>query len=427
VSLRKLNSKETDSISREKKNIAHKIRSEFSFVEGNFRIMLLSWFVLDLFSELPLTYYPLYVLELGGTAAILGLIGAVESLSRAFVQIPGGYLADKYGRKWLITSMTLISGLSRIFYVLAPSWEWIMVGAVIIGFSNIYLPALNAIVADSVPSDKRGMGYTLINLIASVSTTPAPLLAGYLFIRMGLMPSVRLSYVLVIIGFMTAAFFRFRLKETVENPEKLNVMEIFRSYPVSLKESIEVWNKVPRSAFILFIVNIITGFMVGLFQPIFTVWIIKDIGIGEVSFSYIMATMFITMIIFAIPSGKLIDKIGKKKPMLFAFILWAIAIPLTIYGNFWRLIISMTLVGLLQVMIHGSTAALTADLVPSEHRGKTSGSRGFFSMISSSFGMLTSGWLYDNVGHVVPWYLEFVLIIIPFTLVYLYVKEPDKN
>jgi ACS family glucarate transporter-like MFS transporter len=166
--------------------------------------------------------------------------------------------------------------------------------------------------------------------------------------------------------------------------------------------------------------------MVGLFQPIFAVWIIKDIGIGEVNFSYIMAAMFITMILFAIPSGKLIDKIGKKKPMLFAFLLWAIAMPLMIYGNFWRLIISMTLVGLLQVMMYGSTAALTADLVPSEHRGKTNGSRGFFSMISASFGMLTGGWLYDNVGHVVPWYLEFILVVLPFMLVYLYVEEPKK-
>jgi MFS family permease len=402
-------------------------RSEFSFVEGNFLIMLLSWLVLDLFSELPMTYYPLYVLELGGTAAILGIIGALESLSKAFVQIPGGYLADKYGRKWLIASMTLVAGLARIFYVLAPSWHWILVGAIITGFCNIYGPALNAIIADSVPPENRGMGFSLINLIASVSTTPAPLIAGYLFTRMGLLASVRLSYMLVIFGFIVASFLRFRLKETVENPEKLNLIEMLGSYPISLRESINVWKLVPRSAFVLFIVSIITGFMVGLFHPIFAVWIIKDLGIGEVAFSYIMAAMFITMIAFAIPSGKLIDKIGKKKPLLIAFSLWGLAMPLMIWGNFWRLIIAMTLVGLLQVMMHSASASLTADLVPKEHRGKTNGSRGFFSLISTSFGMATGGWLYDNIGHSTPWFFELALIIVPFLLVHFLVEEPQTN
>ena len=152
----------------------------------------------------------------------------------------------------------------------------------------------------------------------------------------------------------------------------------------------------------------------------------NDLGIGRLEFSYIMASMFITMIILAIPAGKLIDKIGKKKPILLAFVLWAIAVPLMIYGDFWRLIISMTLVGVIQVMINGATSALTADLVPKEHRGKTNGSRGFFSMLSSSVGMITGGWLYDNVSHALPWYLQLVIIVIPFLLVLYYIEEPKQ-
>jgi len=411
----------------EKPGLIERFRSDFDFVEGNFRIMLLSWLVLDFFSELPSTYYQLFILELGGTAAIIGLIGASEQIARAVMQIPGGYLADKYGRKWLIATMTFLAAIARIFHVLAPSWEWVLVGSVIYGFCGIYRPALNAIVADSVPAEKRGMGFSLINLIASVSTTPAPLLAGYLMTRMGLVPSVRFSYVLVIFGFMVAALFRFRLKETVENPERINIREMLGTYPISIRESINVWRLVPRSAFILFLTSIFVAFTTGLFQPIFSVWIVNDLGIGRLEFSYIMASMFITMIILAIPAGKLIDKIGKKKPILLAFVLWAIAVPLMIYGDFWRLIISMTLVGVIQVMINGATSALTADLVPKEHRGKTNGSRGFFSMLSSSVGMITGGWLYDNVSHALPWYLQLVIIVIPFLLVLFYIEEPNQS
>jgi len=261
-----------------KKGLLSRFRSEFGFIQGNFLVMVMSWIILDFASELPATYYPKYVEALGGTAAIIGLIGAVEMIARAVVQIPGGYMADKYGRKWLIFTMTFLAGIARIFYAAAPSWEWILVGAILVGLTGIYQPALQAIIADSVPKDKRGMGFSIIQLIASASTTPAPLLAGFLFTRMGLMRSMRLSYVVVVIGFVVASILRYRLKETVEDPAKINVSEMLGEYPTSLRASIDVWKVVPRSAFVLFIVFVFTNFSVGLFQPVLTLYILDDLS-----------------------------------------------------------------------------------------------------------------------------------------------------
>ncbi len=404
-----------------------RIRSEFGFIRGNFLVMVLSWLILDFAGELPGTYYPKYVEALGGTAAIIGLIGASELVARALVQIPGGYLADKYGRKWLIFTMTFFAGVARVFYIFAPSWEWILVGAVMGGFAGIYQPALSAIIADSVPKEKRGMGFSIIQLIASASTTPAPLIAGYLYTKMGLVPSIRFSYIIVVISFLAASTIRTRLKETVENPAKINLTEMLGSYPSSLKESMSVWKVVPRGAFVLFVVFIAVNFTSGLFQPVLTLYILDDLGIDYVAFSYIMTTLFVSMIILALPSGKLIDKIGKKKPILVAFVIWGMAVPLLIWGDFFRLIVAMTLVGLIQVLINGAASALTADLVPREHRGKVNGSRGFFAMIALSIGMFAGGWLYDNVGHRIPFLLQFVLIIPPILLVYFFIQEPKEE
>ena len=410
----------------EKKNIFQRIRSEFSFIEGNFLIMVLSWLILDLFNELPGTYYPLYVEALGATATGIGLIGSVEMIAAALVQIPGGYLTDKYGRKWLISTMTFLAALARIFYVYAPSWEWIMFGAMIVGFCRIYQPALNAIVADSLPKEKRGMGFSIINLIASVSTTPAPLLAGYLFTLYGLVPSMRLMYKLVVFGFLAAAFLRSRLTETIENPEKINLRELATSYPASLRESLEVWKLVPQAAFVLFLVDIVINFTSGLFAPIMILYIVKDLGISEIQLSYIMTALPVSMILLAIPSGKLIDKVGKKKPILAAFVLWAAAILLLVYGNFTRLIISMSLVGLLMILANSAISSLEAGLVPKEHRGKVAGSRGFFRLIAAAIGQLTGGWLYDSVNHKVPFLIQIGLVIIPFVMVYLWIDEDQE-
>jgi MFS family permease len=100
-----------------------RIASEFDFIRGNFLILVISWLIMDLASEMPTTYYGLYIEALGGSATIIGLIGFVSMIVQALVQFPGGYLADKYGRRWLISTMTFGLALSYAFYAFAPSWQ----------------------------------------------------------------------------------------------------------------------------------------------------------------------------------------------------------------------------------------------------------------------------------------------------------------
>lgn len=412
---------------KQKPGFIQKIRSELDFVKGNFRIIVLSWLVLDFFMEMPFTFFPRYVEALGGTASTVGLILGVNKIASAVVQIPGGYLADKYGRKWIITTMTFMAALSQLFYAFAPTWEWLLVGAVMSGFSGIYSPALNAIVADSLPDDKRGLGFSIIHLIAGVSTTPAPLVAGYLLTVYGLVPSVRITYGLVVFGLSVAALLRTRLTETVENPEKIDISKMMGEYPVALRESISVWKLVPRAAFILFITEVSISFTSGLFQPIMALYIIKDLGLGDLNYSYIIASLFISTIFLALPAGRLIDKIGKKKPIIFSLFLWMAAILLIVYGNFYRLILGMSIVGLLMVLMSSAISSLNAELVPSKLRGRVGGARGFFALLASAIGQFTGGWLYDNVDHQLPFLIQIVLVIIPIVLVYFYIEEPKAG
>lgn len=405
------------------RSLIERLRSEFGFIAGNFLIMVLSWLVLDLFTELPQTYYPLYVEALGGTASTIGLIGAVQMIASALVQIPGGYLTDKYGRRWLISTMTFIAAFARLIYAFAPTWSWILAGAVIQGFCTIYQPALNAIVADSLPKEKRGMGFSIINLIASVSTTPAPLLAGYLLTLYGLVPSMRLIYKLVFIGFIAAALLRSRLKETVEDAEKIDLKEMLGVYPDALKESVNVWRIVPNAAFVLFLIDVITRYAVGLFMPVMTLYIIQDLLITELQLSYIMTALPVTMIIFALPAGKFIDKIDKRIPIILAFLLWGVAIFLLVYGNYYRLILAMVLVGMLNILVGSAVSALSAELIPQENRGKTNGSRGFFSTIALSLGQLSGGYLYDNVSHQLPFLIELVFIVPVIYMAWFWLKD----
>jgi len=101
--------------------LADKLKQEFLFFKGNYLILIISWILMDFAGELPGTYYSDYVIQLGGSATILGLITLVSMLAIASVQFPGGYLADKYGRRWLVSTLTFGVALSYIFYAVAPS------------------------------------------------------------------------------------------------------------------------------------------------------------------------------------------------------------------------------------------------------------------------------------------------------------------
>jgi MFS family permease len=203
--------------------------------------------------------------------------------------------------------------------------------------------------------------------------------------------------------------------------------EIISTIPISIRESIAVWKKVPRSAFTVFVNQIIMMVSISLFMPIMILYAVDDLGISEFNWSIILTTLFISMILLAIPVGKLIDKYGKKRPILIAYIIWLFAVPLFIYGDFYRLILAMICMGLIQVLLYSALSALTADLVPQEHRGKVNGSIGFFSLIGGALGNIFSGYLYDNISHQMPWWLQYVFVIPSIFLIIFYVKESENQ
>jgi len=404
------------------------LKREFGFIKGNYTIIVISWILIDFAGELPGTYYALYVLKLGATETILGMIGFSGFLALASMQFPGGYLADKFGRKWLVSSLTFGMAASFILYAIAPSWPFILIGVVLTNLLNsIYQPALMAIVADSLPPENRGMGFGIIMLITSTSTTPGPLVAGVLHNQFGLVEGMRISYGIVIALFLAAAFLRLRLKETITNTVKPKLWELLHTYPIAMKESIAVWRKVPRSMLYLFLSSLMMGFGLSLVQLYFAVYAVKVLGIDEAVWPFILTALPITMIILAIPIGKVVDKINRKLPLLAAYASLGVALWLFVNGDLLKLFASLVLFGVGQVMMNSAYSALQADLTPKDNRGKINGFSSFTSCILMALGSLTGGILYEHFSHQLPFYLAATLIVPSFILTLMLVQEPEKR
>jgi MFS family permease len=403
------------------------MRKEFSFIKGNYATLVTSWIIVDFASELPATYFGLYVLGLGATETILGVIGLSQFLALASFQFPGGYLADKYGRKWLISTMTFGVGLSFIFYAVAPSWIFILLGAILMStFNSTYQPALNAMISDSLPAERRGMGFSIVMLIASASTTPSPAVAGLLRARFGLIDGMRIAYGIVVVLFLVAGFFRFFfLKETVVSTSRPRLKEIIQSYPTALKESFGVWKKVPRSMLYLFLSFSVAIFGFSAMNLYTVIYATRVLHIEEVTWAFIIAIVPVTTILLAIPVGKFVDKIRRKIPLLISLLVFGLAMWFFMNGDLARVAVSLVLLGGGQVMMNASFGALQTDLTPKELRGKVNGFINFGTFIVMAAGALLGGYLYEHVSPQAPFMVAIAAVLPSFMLALTLVKEPQ--
>lgn len=100
--------------------------------------------------------------------------------------------------------------------------------------------------------------------------------------------------------------------------------------------------------------------------------------LARIRWGYVMITLFMCMIVFAFPSGKLLDKVGRKKPLILSNILSIPAVLLFVFGNYYTTFITMSLIGFSMLLGFSAYQSLFADLVSQAQRGKITGSMNFF-------------------------------------------------
>ena len=403
------------------------LKREFSFFTGNYRILVISWMMMDLAGEMPTPNFQFYVEALGGTAATLGLIGLARWLGLAFVSFPGGYLADKYGRRWLVSTMTFGMAAIQILFALAPSWHFLLLGTIMSSFCLIYQPALFAMFQDSLPKEQKGTASAIVELIHSTFNTPGPLIAGLLLYQFGLVTSMKIIYLIVGLCIFAAAVLRLKLNETMDNVEEMRFRYFLSSYPKAIKENFKVWKAVPRSMFWLFVAQTIFWFEVSHIEVINAIYARDVLGILENQWWLVFIPLSLTMIVFSYPIGKFIDRTKRKTPLLLGLATWCLMNILFVNGDLTTVIFSMCLLGISILLILSTTQALISDLVPPESRGKINGFTNFVGYIMSALGAFLGSFFYTTLFPQMPFYVNLILAI-PLLIIFIFfITEPKKR
>jgi MFS family permease len=323
--------------------------------------------------------------------------------------------------------MTFGMASSFLLFALAPTWHFVLLGITINSLCLIYQPALFAMVQDSLPPERRGMGSSIIQLIHSTFNTPGPIIAGFLLLQFGLEWSMRIIYLIVTALYLAAAVWRLRLKETMQNKDPIRFRYFISSYPKAIKESFGIWKVLPRSMFWLVISQILAMLGLSLFNVINAIYARDVLGIPKSQWWLVYIPLTITMIIGSIPIGKAVDKIGRKIPLILGFFAFDLGLIIFLRGNLATVTVAMILFGLGSLLFMSALTALSADLVSRENRGKVNGFINFMSYVASGFGMLLGNYLYITFFPQLPFYTVLVLTLPLFIVIPLFVHEPSEQ
>jgi MFS family permease len=403
-------------------------RGESAFLKGNFLVLTLSWIVMYFAQPIPATYASLYYLSLGANAFLLSVIGFAGSIAIALVQFPGGYLADKHGRRWLIVVMTYILALCTFFFILAPSWQIIVLGMMVQNLCLIYQPALIAMVIDSLPAKNRGAGYTFQSIVSNLVTLPGPLIAQFLILTLNFDLGMRVAYVIVLVTHLVAATLRLKLKETLasnNNGNRPNIMVALKEYPKSVKESLNVWRKVPKSAFYLFLSSMgINGVVVSC-QTYFVVYATSVLKITEAQWAIVMAFMYLSIAAPLLLAGLRMDVVGRKRYLILGYLLYVPGMLLFVTADFYLALLAFFFYGLGNMLQMNSYQILLGDLIPRGLRGTVTGCMQFFMYLAQAFLQILIGFLYAFVSPQLP-FLLLAVVAVPLALLIIYkVSEPS--
>src|SRR6476469_11223482 len=124
-------------------------------LERNVSLASAAVFILSLGEELWKKFLPKYLEALGATTGVIGLFGTAEDFLDAIYQYPGGWLADRFGRRRAFLIFLALATVGYLIYLLGPSWPFAFAGlAFVMAWQSMASPAIFAVIGDALPPNK---------------------------------------------------------------------------------------------------------------------------------------------------------------------------------------------------------------------------------------------------------------------------------
>src|SRR5215813_7557673 len=173
--------------------------ADYLGLEHNVTIASAAVFLIGFGEELWKKFIPKYLEALGATTPVIGLFGTAEDFFDACYQYPGGFVADRFGRRRAFVVFITLAAFGYVVYLFSTSWPFLFIGlALVMAWQSMASPAIFAVIGDSLPRERRAMGFTLQSILKRMPIVIAPIAGGFLIGALGVVKGIHVALVITI-------------------------------------------------------------------------------------------------------------------------------------------------------------------------------------------------------------------------------------
>lgn len=345
--------------------------------------------------QMVFPYQSLYIISLGASATQLGAINSAGMAMAAVLGPFTGWLIDRIGAKKVYLAGIAMLVASYLFYATAQNWVMALVAMVAywLGFSTSVLGCAT-VCGNCLASRDRATGMMICETAAAgLLGMAGPLIGAWLVATSGgvSVSGIRPLYLIGLIA--TLGTFVLVLTQ-LSDRRWVNV----RATPGNMLKDLTQVLKEGKHLKRWLVIASVSQLPMAMVFPFSQVYAHEEKGADAFLLGIMVTACAITSIIFAIPLGRLADRIGRKQ-ILYATIplFWVSNLVLVWAPGPLFLIIAGVLQGFFY--IGGPiTAAMERELVPAEQMGRWLGITRFFRMLVNAALAFLAGFVWDTVG-----------------------------
>jgi MFS family permease len=334
--------------------------TDFLSLERNVSIASAAVFLLGLGEELWKKFLPKYLESLGASTLIIGLFGTAEDFFDAIYQYPGGWLADRLGRRRAFLIFVAIASAGYLVYLFSPSWPFLFLGlALVMAWQSMASPAIFAVIGDALPRERRAMGFTLQSILKRVPIVIAPLAGGALIVSLGVIKGIHTGLVITLVLAGLTVLLLLKVNITIQASRTTGIVGVWRSFHSALKR--------------LLVSDVIIRTCEGMTGVITILYVTNVQHFSVARYGTLVAIQMVTSIIVYIPAGKIADRVGRKPFVIVTFLSFALFPLAVIAASSFTILVLAFIVGGLREIGEPARKAMIVDFAQENVRARSVG------------------------------------------------------
>lgn len=246
----------------------------------------------------------------------------------AFLSPAIGRLADRYGRRRVMSLALLSQTLGLVGIFLSTGW-WAVFPIFLCGIAvNAYLPAQQAYISDLAPYKRRGRALASVDIAFAVSGVVLMPIIGWMMDLHGWQMPIQILSALSLIAVLWTWFYLPETEKRTVVKREIPIATLLRQRNVQASMGV---------ALLLF-----TG--VGIFMTFWSIWLSADFALSALDLGFVAQQIGVAELLGAILAGLIVDRLGKRRASLIGLIIAALFFLLVPFSRQTLLMVRVLLV-----------------------------------------------------------------------------------